>query len=130
MNTKDRLLIQQAINKNTVQYSVNANFAQMLNHESTSIQIDNQRGLIIFKHRDKTIVWDIHQQKFIGIPSLDQLALFLRFVILNEDGISFQDYSRINKKKIMSIFGVNSERVNATRNRFVLDEERSDKHKP
>ena len=49
----------------------------------------------------------IDDRKFIGIPFLYQLAKFLRLVILNDDGISFQDYIRINIKKIMSIFGVN-----------------------
>ena len=114
MDIKDRLLLQQAINKNTVQYSVYANFAQKLSHESTSIHIDNQRGLIIFKHKNGTVTLDFVNRKFIGLDTsdVDKLMGFLKFLELRSDGITVKGIlkTETGRKKILNIFGKKDER--------------------
>ena len=67
MNIKDRVLIQQALNKNSVNHSVIANSSRSVNYDQTSITIDNTRGVVIFQHKDTIVELDLREGLFMGV---------------------------------------------------------------
>ena len=100
MNQRDRLLIQQALNKNHVTYSTYSDFSTMLNSDPTSIRLDSGKGQIIFKFQGQEpgiMVLDLRQGTLAGINlkeqyrTVIQLSELFNHIEFKDNGINFKD---------------------------------------
>ena len=67
MNHREKRLIQQGLNQNSVNHSVITISSRSVKHEYTSITIDNARGVVVFQHKDKIVELDILNAIVMGI---------------------------------------------------------------
>ena len=91
MNQKDRILLQAALNKNSVMYSSVAN---ILKQNDISIEIDDFTKSIRFKSRSSVVTLNLNTMDIIGLKLINgyDFSKLLRFFVPHKNGFLINDY--------------------------------------